>query len=473
MFGWRKRRDGFEWREYVRTTILVRRKKRRERVEEAGKAAIDGLAEAGRRGAAAGRHGAAAAQRGLGQAGRRAGHFSIFAAHWARGNFRRAAATLVPMGKSAAQAAGRASVAAGQRAGRAAIKGGRYLGHAARSSGAKAAPVLARGAAKLGPSLRTISTPQTAMPLAIAGGAAVLGAVARIPLHGFDATTLIAALIGIMLLGLAAFPLISTGKIEWPSWLPAPKWSTLPRQPATWALGAAAIAIVGLIASLLMGWVSLRSPVGVADILPDFSSPPEVVSGYAVSLTGDSMRIEGHVVRLADVEAPELTQTCDREDSRSWNCGQSALDALRRLTGRATISCDVHYTDSSGRKVSTCRNGDTDLAAEMVRSGHIFATGTLFPTYGSQQAEAQSAKAGLWSGSSKSPQDYRDERWEAASRAAPDGCPIKGRVLSGGKVYILPWSRSYDKYSVRDGRGDRWFCSEDEALSDGWKSLDS
>ena len=35
MLGWRKRNDGFEWREYVRTTILVRRKHRRERVGEA------------------------------------------------------------------------------------------------------------------------------------------------------------------------------------------------------------------------------------------------------------------------------------------------------------------------------------------------------------------------------------------------------------------------------------------------------
>lgn len=473
MFGWRKRRDGFEWREYVRTTILVRRKKRRDRIEEAGKAAIDGLAEAGRRGAAASRHGAAAAQRGLGQAGRRAGHFSRFAAHWARGNFRKAAATLVPMGKSAAQAMGRASVAAGHHVGRAAIKGGKAFGHAARSGSAKAGPVIARGAAKLGPSLRTISTPQTAMPLAIAGGAAALGAVARIPLHGFDTTTLIATLIAVILLGLAAFPLISTGKVQWPAWLPTPNWSALQGQSGALAIGAVAVAVIGLVASLLMGWISLRPPFGVADIVPDFSTPPEVVAGYAVSLTGDSMRINGNVIRLADIEAPELTQTCDREGSGNWACGQSALDALRRLTGRATITCDVHYTDGSGRKVATCRDGDTDLAADMVRGGHVFASGTLFPTYGSQQAEAQSAKAGLWSGSSKSPQDYRDERWEAASRQAPDGCPIKGRVLSGGKVYILPWSRSYDKYSVRDGRGDRWFCSEDEARSDGWKSLDS
>ena len=64
MFGWRKRNDGFEWRDYVRTTILVRRKKRRDRVGEAANAAVENLKAAGIRGAAAGAGGAKAVGRG-------------------------------------------------------------------------------------------------------------------------------------------------------------------------------------------------------------------------------------------------------------------------------------------------------------------------------------------------------------------------------------------------------------------------
>jgi hypothetical protein len=51
MFGWRKRNDGFEWRGYVRTTILVRRGQRRQRIDEAKGAARQGMHHAGRRGA--------------------------------------------------------------------------------------------------------------------------------------------------------------------------------------------------------------------------------------------------------------------------------------------------------------------------------------------------------------------------------------------------------------------------------------
>jgi hypothetical protein len=43
MFGWRKRNDGFEWREYVRTTILVRRRNRRDRVGEVAKDAVHNI----------------------------------------------------------------------------------------------------------------------------------------------------------------------------------------------------------------------------------------------------------------------------------------------------------------------------------------------------------------------------------------------------------------------------------------------
>ena len=39
MFGWRKRNQGFEWRQYVRTTILVRRQQRREKLDEVRQAA--------------------------------------------------------------------------------------------------------------------------------------------------------------------------------------------------------------------------------------------------------------------------------------------------------------------------------------------------------------------------------------------------------------------------------------------------
>src|SRR5262245_18505034 len=47
MFTWRKKPDGFEWHEYIRTTILVRRKARRQKVVDARLAAGQQMQAAG------------------------------------------------------------------------------------------------------------------------------------------------------------------------------------------------------------------------------------------------------------------------------------------------------------------------------------------------------------------------------------------------------------------------------------------
>ncbi len=74
MFGWRKRNEGFEWREYVRTTILVRRADRQKRLDDARLAALAKVKEAKDRGVNAGIAKAEAVRDGAAAAGQRAGH---------------------------------------------------------------------------------------------------------------------------------------------------------------------------------------------------------------------------------------------------------------------------------------------------------------------------------------------------------------------------------------------------------------
>ena len=47
MFGWRKKPEGFEWHQYIRTTIKVRRENRRRRIEDAKHAAAQQVSAAG------------------------------------------------------------------------------------------------------------------------------------------------------------------------------------------------------------------------------------------------------------------------------------------------------------------------------------------------------------------------------------------------------------------------------------------
>jgi endonuclease YncB( thermonuclease family) len=57
MFGWRRRSEGFEWKDYVRTTVLVRRADRQRRIEERQAEALDRAKHVRDRGLAAGHAG--------------------------------------------------------------------------------------------------------------------------------------------------------------------------------------------------------------------------------------------------------------------------------------------------------------------------------------------------------------------------------------------------------------------------------
>ena len=53
---------------------------------------------------------------------------------------------------------------------------------------------------------------------------------------------------------------------------------------------------------------------------------------------------------------------------------------------------------------------------------------------------------------------------------APTDCVIKGNInWEGEKIYHLPGCASYDRTKIDESRGERWFCSEEEAVAAGWR----
>jgi hypothetical protein len=50
------------------------------------------------------------------------------------------------------------------------------------------------------------------------------------------------------------------------------------------------------------------------------------------------------------------------------------------------------------------------------------------------------------------------------------GCVIKGNIsASGERIYHVPGNRYYDATMIDVGRGERWFCTEKEAVAAGWR----
>lgn len=510
MFGWRRRKDGFEWREYVRTTILVRRKNRRDRLEQAGKAAADGLRAVGERGMAAGAAGAGA----LGRGAKAAGHQGVVmgaagAEALGRGAMAagRQGASLGAAGAGAlgrgAMAAGRKSFALGAAGIRAADEGLRaglpvalaaihaFVTACGRGIAAAAAfvwgvvsavalgvtrvsaPAIAAAWERLEPSVLKLRKPGIALVLAAVAAVCFIGSFRRLAANGFSGAILIALIIGTVITCALLAAWLAQGA---PAWLTAFARGTgrairragegLRRiMPSGAVFSRLATYAVVLVIVLGAGWVVWRG----ASALPSLMSSTPPLEGRGLALTGDTLRVAKTTIALAGIEAPLPGQTCQTARSRSWRCDRAARSALVRLLDDGTARCEFSGSDDNGRKLATCHVGDKDIAAELVRSGHVFATSGYFSSYSSLEDEARAEKRGIWTGTAERPQDYRAQKWQDAKRTAPDGCPIKGNVEDGRRVYVLPWSQDYARTKVSSRRGERWFCSEAEAQAAGWK----
>ena len=58
----------------------------------------------------------------------------------------------------------------------------------------------------------------------------------------------------------------------------------------------------------------------------------------------------------------------------------------------------------------------------------------------------------------------------SASTSEPGACSIKGNINSDGeKIAHRPGDSAYERTKISTGKGERWFCSESEALAAGWR----
>ena len=380
MFGWRRRSEGFEWNEYVRTTILVRRAGRQRRLDDAQMAALAKVKDARDSAVEAGKAGIEDARNWL------------WALVWALTD---AAWSLI---KTASRAVSKA-----------------------------AAALFGRAAA----ALRSLPLP------ALPGLSSLTAALPRVQrrLPSFQISRLFRIENLVMASGLLLAVMIGVKALA-------------PQQPEA--------RVAHLTAADATG-----------------SEPAETasgeVTGRATAFAGDTLRVAGTLVRLKGIEAPEARQPCLKSNGRRWSCGLEAKDGLNRLVRGKTVTCSVSGAGVQGPPLASCATGDIDIAAEMVRIGLVFAETGLFRSFASEQDAAKAAKAGLWQGEAERPAEWRQRLWDEAKRQAPDGCPIKGYVRGSGRTYVLPWSNDYQSGKLRTVKGERWFCTEEEALAAGFK----
>lgn len=221
-----------------------------------------------------------------------------------------------------------------------------------------------------------------------------------------------------------------------------------------------------LVASALVGVLAW----GLLLLLPASEMAARTaLTGTARVIDGDTLEIAGERVRLEGIDAPEMAQTCRRRPWGTWACGKAAATALEHLLAGQRVACEDRGTDKYGRMLGVCFLGTRDINSWMVREGLAWAFVRYSRSYVREEARARAAHAGIWQGEAEPAWVFRAKRWAGAEDAAPQGCAIKGNVSTNGHIYHLPWSPWYGTVRIDERRGERWFCSESEALAAGWR----
>jgi endonuclease YncB( thermonuclease family) len=158
------------------------------------------------------------------------------------------------------------------------------------------------------------------------------------------------------------------------------------------------VALVGLVA-----WMNFAS----TTLLPSNAGSPSAISGQALVIDGDTIKIHGQRIRLFGIDAPEGRQTCRDENGRVYRCGQRASIALNKKIGRQTVSCEQRDIDRYGRIVAVCVAGGEDLNGWLVSEGFAVAYTRYSMKYVPVEMVARINGRGVWAGDFTEPETWR------------------------------------------------------------------
>ncbi|MCB1511324.1 MAG: thermonuclease family protein [Hyphomicrobiaceae bacterium] len=199
--------------------------------------------------------------------------------------------------------------------------------------------------------------------------------------------------------------------------------------------------------------------------------PTDGVVGHARVVDGDTLEIDGVRVRLEGIDAPEIGQSCPGRWFGRWSAGRDAAAEMRQMIAGAAVSCRSTGADAYGRMLGQCSANGLDLNREMVRRGFAWAFVKYSTRFVADENFARTARAGIWRSTCAPAWEYRAAKWTGGADQAPSGCAIKGNITSRGRrIYHMPWGRWYRRTKIETARGERWFCSEAEAIRAGWQA---
>ncbi len=185
-------------------------------------------------------------------------------------------------------------------------------------------------------------------------------------------------------------------------------------------------------------------------------------------IDGDTLVVDGQLVQLAGIDAPELGQRCFNE-GKSWRCGLEAALALRKLIAFGEVVCQADESQPQ-TALANCSVADKDVATALLQQGYAIALPEAPSPLQAAQNSARKGKFGIWRGDFVAPASWRDGVRLPGEKRDPQYCVIKGTINEKDqRVFYVPSDEGYDTIVIDPSRGERMFCSDDQAILRGWR----
>jgi micrococcal nuclease len=215
---------------------------------------------------------------------------------------------------------------------------------------------------------------------------------------------------------------------------------------------------------------------GTEGLIEDSTSTKEVGRVVRV-IDGDTIEVEvwgvKERVRYIGIDTPETVHP-----SKPVECfGKEASVQNKMLVEGKEVYMerDVTDRDKYGRLLRYVYVGDVLVNEALVRGG--YASVYTYPPdvkydgrFRDAERSAREESRGLWS--SVCAVKHSDPAVEVVSSTVSDSseCTIKGNINANGeKIFHVQGCKSYNATRINVEAGERWFCSEAEALEAGWR----
>ena len=211
--------------------------------------------------------------------------------------------------------------------------------------------------------------------------------------------------------------------------------------------------------------------IAAALVLLAFPSLADGITGKARVIDGDTIDINGRRILFHGIDAPELGQTCLGYRGE-FPCGEHARRMLAREADGQEVTCRERGQDRDGRILAVCHLDGLDLGAHMVRLGWALAYLEYSLDYVDSEKWAKGLITGLWRTRFVAPWEWRrGKRLDLPEQAdISRRCPIKGDIGRGGvRLYHVPNGQHYGRTRIDPSKGERWFCTKEQALAAGWR----